>query len=261
MVAIVAAVVVAVKSLIDAIRSSEDRVNELKTAFAAFNPIIDLVKQSLDFMAKQIVGVVVTAVDKLTSAIKTAAGWLDTIGKAFGADWDLSGTFEKATESAQNLAAAEAQYIKDKREWMVESANIDRDVAELRAKVAQKDKYTNEERLAFLDQAIALEEKKAKREKELAEQNLANLEAEAARSENDAAMNDKLAAAKTEVIKADTHLAEETRRLKAQRANLIQSINSEAEAERKAAEAAQKAAEDKIKAIEAAEAAEEKAIR
>lgn len=56
-------------------------------------------------------------------------------------------------------------------------------------------------------------------------------------------------------------MAEDTRRLNAQRANLIQSINSEAEAERKAAEAAQKAAEDKIKAIEAAEAAEEEAIR
>lgn len=45
-------------------------------------------------------------------------------------------------------------------------------------------------------------------------------------------------------------MAEETRRLNAQRANLIQSINSEAEAERKAAEAAQKAVEDKIKAAE-----------
>ena len=87
--------------------------------------------------------------------------------------------------------------------------------------------YTNPQRLEYLQRALDLEEQKARQEKELAEQNLANLRARAEQTENDAEMNEKLAAAEIEVINADTRLSETQRGMTKEMNRLHKEIRDE----------------------------------
>lgn len=223
------AIVTVVRQIIQAFKGNEEATMALKQAFSAFNPLIDAAKKGLEAFANIIVKVVTGAVNGLTTAI----GWLldkvQDIGNFFGADWHMGDNFREGVKAAKELQAAENDYIKHKREWAVESAKIDRDVADLREKAADKEKYNAKERLAFLDEAIALETKKAARQKELAEENLSILKQEAARSANSADMNDKLAEAERAVIDADKQLSDTKRNLSRQRNSAISEIGRHTE--------------------------------
>lgn len=202
----------------------------LREAFSAFNPIIDKAKKGLEILANFIAKVVTKTVEYFTRKIQELLDGIQKIGEFFGADWHMGDNFREAQQAAKDLTKAENDYIKAKREWSVESAKIDRDVADLREKAAQKDQYNAEQRLEYLDKAIALETKKAETEKRLAEQNLANLQAEAKRSANSAEMNDKLAEAERAVIEADTELSNTKRALSRQRQSAIIEIENETKA-------------------------------
>lgn len=224
------AIVSIFRQLIQAFKGNEQAMMALKQAFSAFNPIIDASKRGLESFANIIVKVVTGAVNGLTSAI----GWLldrvQDIGDFFGADWHMGDNFREGVTAARELQAAENDYIKNKRTWSVESAKIDREVADLREKASDKENYTAQQRLDYLNKAIALETRKAEKDKELAQQNLANLQAEAQRSANSASMNEKLAEAERSVIEADTRLADTKRNLNRQRQQAIREINGEASA-------------------------------
>lgn len=222
----ITAIVAIVRQLIQSFKGNEEATMALKQAFSAFNPIIDAAKRGLETMAKVITSVVTVAVNGLTSAI----GWLldkvQDIGNFFGADWHMGDNFRAGVTAARELQEAENQYIIAKRKWSIESARIDKEVAELREKASDKENYNAQQRLAFLDQTIALETKKAETEKQLAQQYLNNLRLEAQRSANDAAMNEKLAEAERAVIEADTRLAETKRSLNKQRQQAVNEINN-----------------------------------
>ena len=224
------AIVTIGRQLIQAFKGNEEATMALKQAFSAFNPFIDAAKRGLEAFANVVVKVVTGAVNGLTSAI----GWLldrvQDIGDFFGADWHMGDNFREGVAAAKELQAAENDYIKAKRAWSVESAKIDREVSDLREKASDNENYTAQQRLDYLNKAIALETRKAEKDKELAQQNLANLQAEAQRSANDAAMNEKLAEAERAVIEADTRLADTKRNLNRQRQQAIREINGEASA-------------------------------
>lgn len=224
------ALVAIIKNIIQAFKGNEEATMALKQAFSAFNPIIDATKRGLESFANLVVNVVTKTVNGLTTAI----GWLlektQKLGNFFGADWHMGDNFKAGVAAARELQEAENDYIKHKREWSVESAKIDRDVADLREKAADKEKYTAKERLAFLDQAIELETKKAARQKELAEENLRITQREAERSANSAAMNERLAEAERAVIEADKQLSDTKRNLSRQRNSAISEINAHTKA-------------------------------
>lgn len=235
--AFIAAIVAVAKLLIASFKGNEEATMGLKSAFSALNPIIDTGRRALDALATVITKTVSVAVNGLVSGIGWLMDKLQQLGNWFGADWHMGDNFREGVTAARELRDAENEYIKHKRAWQVESAKIDRDVADLRAKVAEKDKYTAQERIAFLDQAIALETKKAEKEKKFAEENLRMLQQEAARSANDAEMNEKLAEAERAVIEADTNLSKKKRELNAQRAEAIKSTKSLTRASKEHAEA------------------------
>ena len=227
------AIVAAVKAVINAFKGNEEATMKLKEAIAPLNPIIDAVKRGFEAFAGVLVKVVKGAVEGLTKAIAWLMEKLQAIGNWFGADWHFADNFREAQEAVQAaavaLAEAENKFIKDKRAWVTESARLDKEIADLREKAADKEKYTAEQRLAYLDQAIKLETEKAAKEKELAEQNLKILQMEAARSANDAEMNDKLAEAERAVIEADTKLSQTKRQLNQIRQSTIESVKKEQE--------------------------------
>ena len=211
---------------------SEERTNRFKVALAPLQGILDAVSNGIGWMA-----------DALVSLVEKISGAADSTNKYM--------ELEKQRQALTKLT----------RDEIVATAEREREVSDLRAKFAEKDKYTNEQRLQFLDKAIAKEKEQAEMNKKIAQEELAILEKEASLTDNDAEMNDKLEKAKAKVIQADTALSNKMRELNGQRVEAINSINAEAEAQRKAAEerakareeAAKKAAEKELQAIRDAE--------
>lgn len=252
---ILTALAAVLKAVISAFKGSEDASMKLKESIAPLNPVIDAVKRGFEGFANMLVVVVkgaITGVQYAINGLMDALGWvlrqLQSIANFFGADWHFADRFEEARvaakearEAAEELARMENQLIKDKRAWVTESARLDKEIADLREKAVDKEKYTAKQRLAYLDQAIKLETEKAAKEKELAEQNLKILQLEAARSANDAEMNDKLAEAERAVIEADTKLSQTKRQLNQIRQSTIESVKKEQEAIVNATKEAQEA--------------------
>ena len=234
------------RSLAKAFKDNEAATRGLKEAVAAFNPILDKAKRGLEGFAKVIVTVVHGAVYGLTRAIGGLLTAVQAVGNFFGADWHMADNYIAARDAAEQLTKAENDYIDAKRNFEVESARIDRDVANLREKAADKEKYTAKERIKFLDEAIKLETKKAYSQKKLAQQNLDNLRKEAERSQNSAEMNDRLAQAERDVIEADKNLADTKRTLNKERQRAVNEINGVTEA----TEMHTKAVKEDTKAVE-----------
>lgn len=240
-------------ALREGIASSEERTNRFKAVMAPLQGILDAVSRGLGVVCGY-----------LLDFIEAGAGAVDWVLKLAESLPLVGESIAKGNQTTREYIALEKErqaMTKLTRDEIVASAEREREISDLRAKFAEKDKYTNEQRLQFLDKAIAKEKEQAEMNKKIAQEELAILEKEAALTDNDAEMNDKLEKAKAKVIQADTALSNKMRELNGQRVEAINSINAEAEAQRKAAEerakareeAAKKAAEKELQAIRDAE--------
>lgn len=232
-VAFLALLAAAFMALKNGIQSSEERMNQFRTIMAPMKMVFDTISNAIGKVCAHLLNLVQLATD--------AVMWLNKMAESLPI---LGKYFEQSNKQVQEYIDIEKQrqeITKATRDEVVKSAEREREISDLRAKFAEKDKYTNEERLKFLDQAIAKEKEQAEANKRLAQMRLENLEREAALSDNDAEMNDKLAEAKAAVIRADTELSNKMRELNAQRVEAINGINAEIAAEKKAAEEKAKA--------------------
>lgn len=211
--ALVGAIVIAFRALVDAFKGSEDRMRELQTAFAPFEGVINTGKQALDAFAKVIGGVVVDALGKMADGMNWLLEQIDAFGEFLGKDWDFSKRVKANAEAAKQIAAQDQALIDKKRAFQVEEAELNNQISELRAKAAEKDKYTTDQRIAFMERARDLELKLANKRKSIAEDELQLAETRAAQSENDAAANDALAAAQANVINQTTAYNNKVREL------------------------------------------------
>lgn len=210
---LVGAIVTAFNALVDAFKGSEDRMRELQSAFAPFQGVINTVKQGLDAFAKVVGGVVVEALGKMADGMQWLLEEIDAFGEFLGKDWDFSERVAANAEATKQIAAQEQELIDKKRAWEVEEAQINSQISDLRAKAAEKDKYTTYQRIAFMEQARDLELKAANTRKQIAQDELNLAELQAAQSENDAAAKDALAAAKVKVIEQTTNYNNKVREL------------------------------------------------
>lgn len=240
--AILTVIAGAVALLTKGISSSEEQMNRWRIVIAPLNSVLDGLSNVITWLS-----------DKILTLVESGGkvlGWVNGMLEKIPFLGDAIKELNEETGKRVELSKAQIAYEKAVREEIVRSAERERDISELRAKVAQKDKYTAKERIEFLDQAIAIEEEQAKKKKELAEMRLAALELEGSLTENDAEMNNKLAEAKAAVIKADTDLNNKTREMYAQRVEAINQIKAETKANEAAAAAANKAAEAAVKKTE-----------
>ena len=210
---LVGAIVTAFKALVDAFKGSEDRMRELQTAFAPFKGVINTVKQGLDAFAKVVGGVVVEALSKMADGMQWLLEKIDAFGEFLGKDWNFSDRVEANAQATKQIAAQEQELIDKKRAWEVEEAQINSEISDLRAKAAEKDKYTTDQRIAFMEQARDLELKAANTRKQIAQDELNLAQLQAAQSENDAEANNALAAAKAKVIDQTTNYNNKVREL------------------------------------------------
>ena len=120
-------------------------------------------------IAADSVGKVVLGVDSVTDSVNNAVESVKDFGKEIKAD------AESAAKIADQRAAAE----KKARDLIVQRAQAEQDIARLREKAVNKDKFTAEERIKFLEEAGKISEDLAAKETEVAK-----LRLEAKRTEN-----------------------------------------------------------------------------
>lgn len=238
---IIGAIVKVLKELIDAFRGSEERMNELKNAFAPLQGAVTLIKQAFDALARVVGDVLVKALDKALQGVQWIARQIDRLARKAGLNWGLEEMFNEAAATMQALTEAEIAYANHRRKWIKEQATLENQIAKLKNEVAQKDIYTSEERLKKLEQVNAKELQIAAERKKLAVEQLNILKLQASRSENNAEMNDKLAEAEAAVTRADTEYYETTKRTQAAMAQLRIEIGSTTEAINEQTEAVENA--------------------
>lgn len=234
---VVGGIILLFEKLKEAFKKNDDAMTSLQRAMAGFQPIIDVVNKALNAMIDRIVKVV------------------EGIGKivAFLAEW-VTGS-EGAADAAMDLVTSMDELQDKEREYTVSSAKNAKEIADLRAKVAEKDKYTAKEREEMLQRAIDLEGENLAKQKEIAEQRLAIIKQEAKqRNDTSDEMKNKIAEAEAAVYEAEEQYAAGTRRLKAELSNLRSQEAKEVEQHAKAAvEAKQRQAEKEAQIARMAE--------
>lgn len=209
------------------ISSSEEQMNRWRIVIAPLRVVLDGLTNVITWLS-----------DKILILIESGGkmlGWVNGLLEKIPVLGDAIKELNQETGKRVELTRAQIAYEKAVRAEIVASAEREREISELRAKVAQKDQYTAAQRVAFLDEAIKKEKEQAEARKRLAEMNLEALELEGSLTENDADMNNRLAEAKAAVIRADTDLNNKTRELNSQRAEAINQMKAEAKAAEEAA--------------------------
>lgn len=237
--AFLTAVAVVVTLFNKGLQSSEERTNRFKVVLAPLQGALDGLANILGTVCDWLLTFVEWQIKAWEAALKFTAALI-------GQD----SAFAEGIKTRQeyiNIEKESQELEKKVREEKVLTAQREKDVSVLRAKFAEKDKYTNEERLKFLDQAIAKEKEQAQVNKDIAQKEFELLKRKAALSDNDKEMNDKLAEAEAKVLNTEKALNDKMRELNAQRVEAINAINAEAEAEKKKAQERAKAAAEAAK--------------
>lgn len=201
--AIIMAIVVAIKALKKGFDQSEEATNSLKRAFAAFQPVMNAINNIFTGFAKLVGSIAEKAIPALVNGLMKAGEWMMKLLNKIGivSDEKLA-AFQKSIEAqkeaikvTQDLTNREIDLTNKRRKMQVDEAKTEMEVAELRAKAADKEKYSAKEREKFLNQAIAKERGLNDQKLALAQEEYDILKKRSELTDNDAKTNDALAAA------------------------------------------------------------------
>ena len=184
-VAILASIAAAIMLVSKAINSSEEASNR-------WNIITAPLSRSLDFLlniVQRLAGGILSVVESGAKMI----GWIAKMAEKLPSIGKYIRDINDANREAIKLAKEEAAIAKQARTDQVQNAKDQLEVARLRQQAKDKEKFTAEERLAFVKQANKLEEEQAKRNVDLATREFELLRKRSEWAENDAETNDKLA--------------------------------------------------------------------
>lgn len=193
-VAMIAVLAAAFLGAAKGIKSSEESMARFKAVTAAFKPIGDAVTNVFQAMGKALLSVV-EWIGKGVGGFSRLLEKLPIVGDNIKAINDESRRYIQLEKDKQAL-------IERNRKLIVDESNAELQVSELRVKAKEKEIYTDEERLKFVQQANEIERKIAEEKKAVAEENLRLLKEETAATENTAEINDEIARAEAEVNRA-----------------------------------------------------------
>lgn len=197
---VLSAIMAIVQGITNAFKKNDDAMTALTKAFAVFQPIGDGVKKIFNLLAEVLA--------KVATGIAKVVSWVAE---------KLSPGFAEAAEKAQELVKAQDDLQEAERRYTENSAKRSAQVAELRAKAAQSEKYTSEQRKRFLEEAIALERQNLEEAKTNAAERVRILE-ETAKKESDTSdeTKDKIAQARAAMYQAEEQYYSGVRRLETQ---------------------------------------------
>lgn len=169
--------------------------------------------------------VVESIVDVFLSAAQAVTGLV-------GAFLDFIGVGDSINQNSKDYIELEKQKLdlaNKERSDLVENAKLSMEASDLRAKSAQRDKYSAEERIQFLNKAIDKEKAMADNELEQAKQRLEIAKKEAERTKNSKEVNDELAQAEANLYNVKKEYNTKTRELYSQRSEAQTKLNQEEE--------------------------------
>lgn len=244
-VATIAAIAAAFMALAKGISTSEENTRTLERIMAPFERVLNGVLNVLQEMAGWLLRGV-EGMEKMAMSLSRLMEKLPIVGSLFE-------NVNNAIAANISLEAAR-QALEDKeRKDLVRNASDALQVAKLRKKAAEETDPAKRER--WLKQAIALEDRMMKREKDNAQERYRIAKEKASQSQNDKATNEELARLEADVYNKETQYVQGTIRLQKQ-------LTSSREQQRRAAEQAAKAAQQAAKQrSEAEKQAAEKAKR
>ena len=196
-VAILSAIMLVVQKVVAAFKKNDNAMTSLKKAFAAFEPIGNLIKKIFSAIADVIA--------KIVNAISGAVSWI--LGK-------LIPGYKEAAEAAQELVQAQDDLEEAEREYTVNSAKRNKQIAMLREEAQNREKHSLAERKQYLDIAAKLEAQNLKEEKEIAAEHLRILEAKAKQdSDTSDETKNKIAEARAAMYQAEENYFNGIRKL------------------------------------------------
>ena len=234
----VAAVVKVFQQLREAFKRNDVAGTQLSAALARLQPIADAIGKVFSALAET-VAKLVNGVTKVATVIlsKLIPGYND------------------AAQAAYRLKVAQDELQESERQYVVNHAKYQAQIADLQAKAAQRDKYTREQRLQFYDESIELERKDLAEKKRIAAEKY-NEAVKAAKQQLqvsvitaeayerlDDSIKDNLANLKAAYISIDAEMSDFMRSQQKRRQGVIKEMDSEgkqqAEAARRNAQEAQ----------------------
>lgn len=235
-IAILGALVTIIQKVVQNLKSSEETMNAVRVAMAPLNAGSRLLTKIMQKLGEGIAKVVTT----LTK-------WADKLG-----------LINEAMKTEQQLVKDEIALQKQEREVIQQNADSQLKISELKAKAADKATYSAKERLAFLQEALAEEDKVAKREMDVARERYRILEEQSKLAQNSAEENAELAQSYAAMREAEKSYYDKSRELTAQMVEAKRTIAAEekaiATARKEAADAEIAAAEAQMAALAEAEA-------
>ena len=191
---ILGALVTIIQKVIQNLKSSEETMNAVTTALAPLNAGSRLLTKVMQALG-----------DGIAKVVTTLTRWADKLG-----------LINEAMKTEQQLVKDEIALQKREREVLQQNADSQLKISELKAKAADKSTYSAKERLAFLQEALAEEDKVAKREMELAQERYRILEEQSKLAENSKEENDELARSYAAMREAEQSYYNKSRELNAQ---------------------------------------------
>lgn len=233
--AVLSAIMLVVNKVQEAFKKNDAAMTALQKAFAIFKPIGEAVAKVFEAVAN--------GLGKVAEYASKAVMWIAE---------KLAPSYAAAAKEAQNLVERQDELQEKEREYAVNSAKRSAEVAELRDKATQSEKYTLEERRNALESAIKLEQENLKEQKAIVAERLALLQAEAKQNADTSdEMKDKIAEARAAMYQAEEAYYSGTRRLNAQLTAFDkeerQKRQAAADKEKRRREKEQKEREERIK--------------
>ena len=253
--AFIMTIVAAVKALKKGFDDSETASNSLKKAFSAFQPVINAINNAFTGFAKLVGSIAEKAIPALVNGLQKAGDWMMTLLNKIGivSDKKLE-AFRKSIEAqkeavktTQDLTDREIELTEKRRKFQVNEAKTEMEVAELKSKAADKDKYSAKQREKFLNDAIAKERKLNDEKLALAQEEYDILKKRSELTDNDAETNDALAAAEANLYNTKREYYAKERELISQKIAAGQELSA---AEKKIAEEADKIKKEELKKVE-----------
>lgn len=176
--AVILAVVAAFKLLKAGLASNEEAGNKLKQAFAPFKALF----QGL-----------VKVIGDVINVIASGVLWIEKMGAALVSVILPFSNVNKKNEEAIDLEKRKQKVMQEERQQVVSNAKTEMEVSGLRAKAADKEHYTAQQRLSFIKEANDLEKRQLATNLAIAKEKLSIAKIEALRSGNSAESAEKIA--------------------------------------------------------------------
>lgn len=206
-----------IMKVIQNLNTSEGTMNRVRMAMAPFSASTTALTKIFQWLG-----------DKVADVVEWMGKMADKLGLV-------------SEEMKEHQAITEEEIALQLEQRKVNEANADSqlEIAKLSAQSAEKDKYTAQERLKFIEEAAQKEREIADRNIEIARREYELLKRKSDLAENSAEENDALSQAYVKLQNAETDYFKKTRELSAQRVEAINQIKAETKANEKLLESKQ----------------------